>query len=264
MITSKAFLPKVVANELTLPSPLGIGKGTPLAIRRLQEWLCLRKVQLKIDGEFGPATQGACKTFAARLGQPYNGEVDQAFFDLLTAPMRNAVQPLSGNYASLGSAVVAACKSTLCFAVVEVGGDNRGPWVRLLMDGNDGPAWRWCAGYATKMVLMACEARKIGKEKLPFNISFGCDEIAVSARKAGKLLSGDHAASRKLVRPGDLFLVRKSETDWIHVGIVEEPFADYFSTSEGNTNDEGSPNGFEACRRQRGWAGKDFVSISHL
>jgi len=36
---------------------------------------------------------------------------------------------------------------------------------------------------------------------------------------------------------------------------------DAFETIEGNTNDEGSPNGYEVCRRIRGYRKKDFIRI---
>jgi len=38
---------------------------------------------------------------------------------------------------------------------VEVGGDNRGPWVRAYMSGNDGSDWLWCAGFVTAIVAQA-------------------------------------------------------------------------------------------------------------
>jgi len=35
-----------------------------------------------------------------------------------------------------------------------------------------------------------------------------------------------------------------------------------FATIEGNSNEEGSSNGFEACARQRGYDKKDFIRIA--
>ncbi len=37
--------------------------------------------------------------------------------------------------------------------------------------------------------------------------------------------------------------------------------ADVFHTIEGNTNDDGSRNGYEVCARRRGYGKKDFVLL---
>ena len=64
--------------------------------------------------------------------------------------------------------------------------------------------------------------------------------------------------------PGDIFLNRKTSTDWTHTGIVTEVGDGWFRTIEGNTNDEGSREGYEACARTRGFKGRDFVCLSRL
>ena len=54
-------------------------------------------------------------------------------------------------------------------------------------------------------------------------------------------------------------LVRRTPSDWVHVGIVLRADQESMRTIEGNTNDSGSPDGFEVCERTRNYAGKDFV-----
>jgi hypothetical protein len=51
-------------------------------------------------------------------------------------------------------------------------------------------------------------------------------------------------------QPGDLFIMDFGKGQG-HTGIVEKVVKDTVHTIEGNTNDEGSREGYEVCRRQR-------------
>ncbi len=62
--------------------------------------------------------------------------------------------------------------------------------------------------------------------------------------------------------PGTVFLNRRVSSDWTHTGFVVEARGETFATIEGNTNDEGSREGYEVCARTRGYAKKDFVRLS--
>jgi hypothetical protein len=53
--------------------------------------------------------------------------------------------------------------------------------------------------------------------------------------------------------------VRKVDKVWEHRGIVSASAAETMSTLEGNTDTDGSSNGYEAIGRTRNYAGKDFV-----
>ena len=102
--------------------------------------------------------------------------------------------------------------------------------------------------------------------------SLSCDVLAKQAKKAGLFVP------RKRVISGEydwddfsgcgLFLIRKKKGDWIHTGIIaariDGPEALVFRTLEGNTNDEGSREGFEACHRTRNLNGSikyDFIAF---
>jgi hypothetical protein len=50
--------------------------------------------------------------------------------------------------------------------------------------------------------------------------------------------------------PGDVFIMDYGKGAG-HTGIVEKVYNDFIYTIEGNTNDEGSREGFEVCRRKR-------------
>jgi hypothetical protein len=62
------------------------------------------------------------------------------------------------------------------------------------------------------------------------------------------------------IRPGSLFLNRRTSTDWDHTGIVVKSVGEeVFLTIEGNTNDDGSREGYQVCQRVRGYEEKDFI-----
>ena len=63
-------------------------------VRLIQEWLCLQGWHVKIDGDFGPATEAAVKEFQTQKQLPASGVVDGDTFNRLVAPMRAALTPL--------------------------------------------------------------------------------------------------------------------------------------------------------------------------
>ena len=82
--------------------------------------------------------------------------------------------------------------------------------------------------------------------------TYSCDVVGEAGRANGKLIR--NRALRKdpaLIEPGDVFLVVNSSRDWTHTGIIIQRKGDWIETIEGNTNDEGSREGFEVCRRLR-------------
>lgn len=226
-------------------------------VKLIQEWLCLNGFLTKIDGDFGPAMDRAVRMFQAREGLLVDGDVGNNTFSRLIAPLAKARSPIapSAGLDSLGNLIVAYARQHLEQRPREVGGQNRGPWVRLYMGGNEGDAWAWCAGFAMYCVRQACQSLGI-----PASIesSYSCDELAKRAAAAGLLLDEISAQSGEL-HPGSLFLVRRTATDWTHVGIVTGVADGAFDTIEGNTNDEGSREGYEVCARTRGFKNMDFI-----
>lgn len=51
-------------------------------------------------------------------------------------------------------------------------------------------------------------------------------------------------------QPGDIMILDYGKGKG-HTGIVEKVFKNYIQTIEGNTNDEGSREGYEVCKRYR-------------
>lgn len=137
----------------------------------------------------------------------------------------------------------------------EIGGDNSGAWVRLYMKGNEGAPWSWCAGFVTFLLHQASELMNV---PMPITGSFSCDMLSIQAQSSGLYISESRRSSETL-KPGSVFLVRRTSTDWTHTGIVTNAKDISFDTVEGNTNDDGVANGYEVCKRSRGYTGRDFI-----
>lgn len=222
-------------------------------VKLIQEWLSLHGKRVGIDGDFGPATESAVKDFQGGVSLAPTGIVDVTTFDQLIAPMRAALNPITRNNASLGELVVAYAQQHLAQHPHEVGGQNMGPWVRLYMNGKEGIPWAWCAGFVCFCLKKACET--LGQQHPPIAPSFSVDQLVASAKQ------NDRFSENTGARVGSLFVVRKSPTDWIHTGIVVDAKEETFQTIEGNTNDDGSREGYEVCARTRAYGKTDFISI---
>lgn len=123
--------------------------------------------------------------------------------------------------------------------IEEVGGDNRGRAVERIQKrtGNRrGDAW--CAS------LVYDAGNGMLGVHWPLPATASCDVLLEYARKHGLL--------RSAPEPGDVFLLMRAEHDAIHTGFVTELLADGYRTIEGNTNDDGSANGYCVLRRTRG------------
>ena len=60
--------------------PLKKGLPKSLAVRRVQEWLCLYGFAVAIDDSFGDATDKAVKAFQKKQGLKVTGVVDQKIY----------------------------------------------------------------------------------------------------------------------------------------------------------------------------------------
>ncbi|QSQ18185.1 peptidoglycan-binding protein [Myxococcus landrumensis] len=245
-------------SELELEKVYRRGEVSP-GVRRVQEWLTLNGFAVAIDGDFGPATEAALKRFQAKTGLPVTGVADAATFARLSASLRSALGQLAPEGRSLGELTVAYAAQHLRHLPREVGGRNRGPWVRLYLDGNEGESWCWSAGFATYCLHQA--ARTLGVE-MPVERTFSSDLLAAQSRVRERFLSTLSAPpDRILIRPGSLFLRRRTRGDWVQAGIVTEVDEETFQTIEANTNDEGTHEGHEVCARTRGFKSVDFVLV---
>lgn len=244
--------------ECTFTTAVGPGSRGRRA-RLVQEWLPLHGVQVAVDGRFGPATAAAVAIFQEREGVRATGTVDEATFARLVAPIGRILRPIAPPAdGALGPLVAACALQHLAERPREVGGQNRGPWVRLYLHGAEGREWPWCAGFATFVVAQA--ARTLGRPlPLPLHGCFSCDLLAERAAARGLLVRERDRGPTRPVAPGSIFLSRRAPRDWVHAGVVLRAEPAWFESVEGNTNDAGDREGYEVCARMRGYAGKDFV-----
>src|SRR5262245_66632252 len=123
--------------------------------------------------------------------------------------MKAVLAPIPGRGRSLGDVVVAYAQQHLAQHPLEIGGQNKGPWVRLYMDGNEGTPWAWCAGFACFCLKQACGS---AGQPMPIARSFPCDSLAASGRSKGRF------ANQSTATPRSVLLVADRTTDWIPRG----------------------------------------------
>ncbi|HRN54731.1 MAG TPA: hypothetical protein PK788_14645 [Gemmatimonadaceae bacterium] len=126
---------------------------------------------------------------------------------------------------------------------------NRGAWVEAIqrITGNR-PGDPWCASFIVAVLTLADATGDC-----PIVASASCDAILNDAAKRGLIVDKDEPP-----RAGDLYLVMKTPTDAIHVGLVTSYSAESraFSEISGNTNEGGSREGYGVFERVREWPGK--------
>lgn len=253
-----------VRRELRLPRTVARGDGGR-TVQRVQEWLTLNRVAVVIDSDFGPATEYAVARFQGRRGLPQTGRVGPATFDELSEPLRRALAPPGSPPNDLAAAVVAAARQHLRERPREVGGANRGPWVRVYMEGHDGSGFLWCAGFASFLVRQAAWHAAVEASLRP---TFSCDVLSTDAQADGRFVAEHEVADGAFrlddLPRGSLFVQRRTAGDWNHAGIVIAAMGEVMETIEGNTNEGGSREGTEVCRRIRNLDNKDFVTLQPL
>ena len=228
-------------------------------VKLIQEWLCLHGHRVFIDRDFGVATDAAVRQFQNEKNLTEDGIVGKKTFEKLVLPMTRALEDIPPDNKGLGQMVVAYVKKHLEQHPLEVGGQNKGPWVRLYMQGNEGSDWPWCAGFVSFILKQACKTLAVSP---PIQTSFSCDSLAASAIECGLFLKEAEVNQNNSIAPGSFFLDRRSPRDWVHAGIVLKAENDVFHTIEGNTNDDGDREGYEVCRRIRNYKDKDFILFS--
>lgn len=242
-------------SEYNVTLPIARGTKNKQAAKLIQEWLSLHGAAVKPDGAFGPATETAVRAFQTKSGLPSTGTVDTATFNLLIAPLVRAISPVA-TQVTLGATVVAVAQQHLAEHPREIGGQNSGPWVRYYTRGNEGAAFPWCAAFVTSVLRQAADIFGV-KTPVPYTLS--CDLLAANAKKTGIFVPNKGA--KGAIGEGSIFLNIRKARDWDHTGLVIGTNEDSIETIEGNTNDDGSREGYEVCRRFRSWNGRDFVGV---
>jgi hypothetical protein len=216
-------------------------------VRDLQDILIVRGFICPETGVFDLATQNAVKAFQSenldQHGQPLvvDGKVGPLTHWSLTHPKPAIAVPAAVDFTSmptdsLGGSAVGRRSLQICIAELragagEVGGNNRGPFVRKylepagIMEGSS-----WCASFASWCFLQASGAVL---EAMPFPYSPG----ARAMLHEFKHRDWAHAPGSAYVPlPGDLvFWWRVQAQGWQgHVGLVHQSLAGMLYTIEGN------------------------------
>lgn len=224
-------------------------------VKEAQEWLCYNGQRTMIDGDFGPATEYSVKHFQVLKGLTPSGVIDDKTISALLFNFNKVshMEPFHDEIL-LQNAIILVAQRHFMVAPVEIGGENMGPWVRFYTGGHEGKEWPWCAGFVSTIIYQAYEACQL----LPptkFKFTLSCDEMARYAQKMGTF--------SKTPESGSIFLVRSKNNpnDWIHTGIVLSSSKEVVFTVEGNTNDDGSREGYGVFHRTRAIKSLDFINL---
>ena len=258
-----ADYPAHVAKERTFPGTVAKG-ASGMSVKRVQEWLTFHGFATPVDGGFGPATETCVEEFQSTKGLNSTGTVNASTWEAFVAPLNKTLQlPKVKSGDTLGDVILKVAKQHLAEHPIELGGNNRGAWVRVYMGGNQGPEWLWCAGFVTFVMKQACMALE---QQTPIAGSYSCDSLAYQAKEAGLFVKGTDIEKENVTWPelgtSQIFLVRQTSTDWTHTGFSFEGAGATYTTVEGNTNDEGIAEGYEVCQRTRSVTKKDFIRLS--
>ena len=223
-------------------------------VKLIQEMLCFQRYSVLIDSDFGPATEHAVEIFQDDMHIPVTGIVDDITNEELMSSLTSleTIRPFTG---TLNEAIIDMAHKHLMVHPIEIGGQNKGPFVRFYMQGKEGTAYPWCAGFVSTVILQAFKS--IDKNQQNFRYQMSTNLMLLDARRNSTLV--DYPVS------GGIFLVMKKEdhTQVEHAGLVMSynSTKGVIETIEGNTNDEGSREGYEVCSRIRQITNKYFIDL---
>lgn len=243
--------------ELTTKEPIiNFGMKDSLDVKKVQEWINLWKrfdpawkISALMDGDFGPATLAVIKEFQKFNNLDVDGVVGNITWQKLSEPMRIAFSRIEEDL-SLKELIVKYAKQHLSSAPREFK-QNEGTWVRSYMDGYEGKDWPWCMGFVQTIIDQATFT--IGQKLTDYMpASYSCDVVGKYGHDNKNLIRNvELRKDSSVVKAGDVFLNVKKPFDWTHTGIVIGIEGGWIETIEGNTNDEGSREGYEVCERKR-------------
>ena len=230
------------------------------AVRELQKLLKTRGYPVDVDGDFGPNTYKAVRAFQSQNldqhGQPLvvDGSVGPLTWWSLTNP-KPKVQPVSAvDYAKMppksaggskiGRAALAVAIKELNAGAGEVGGNNKGPWVKKYLkpagldEGNS-----WCASFVSWCYLTASLGNRpmttpstgsgVGMGTMPFAYCPGARALLKEFRDNGW---AKEPQSGYTPLPGDVVVWwRVQLAGWQgHTGLVHQVKDGMLYTIEGN------------------------------
>ena len=187
-------------------------------------------------GLFGPTTEACVTAFQRSRGLDADGQVGPKTWKALFT---------DGEPTAPSSIGRAALEEAISHVGVEETprGSNRGARIDAWNERAGVPRGSfWCMSFVFAMVDDACKRRGVPNRMLQ---TASCSALYRWAKKHGKIVS----------RPerGDIFLCIGGERGHYHTGFVRQLLPnERFSTVEGNSNDDGSANGYEVAYRPNG------------
>ncbi|HQI81086.1 MAG TPA: peptidoglycan-binding protein [Deltaproteobacteria bacterium] len=229
-----------------MPQVLRRGSKGP-EVKELQRLLTQRGYPVDKDGDFGDQTWRAVRAFQAQNldqhGQPLkiDGEVGPLTWWSLTHPKPSieavsavdyaVMPPARAGGSALGRAALKTAISEMVSGAREIGGDNRGRFVRkyLAPAGLD-EGESWCASFVSWCYLSSCG---MDVSRMPFPFCPGAREMLRQFRRRGM---AHPPRSGYDPRPGDIVVWWRERLEgWKgHVGLVHQLRDGMLYTIEGN------------------------------
>jgi hypothetical protein len=200
----------------------------------------------EVTGTFDNETHRAIRTFQSQNldenGHPLtvDGRVGELTWWSLHNPKPSIVPPSAIDFTRMppesaggsprGRAALAAAIAELNKRAGEVGGNNRGPFVRTYLNGLASEGNPWCAGFVSFCFSHASPA-------IPFNYSVGARDILAQFKAKGW---ANKPGSGYVPGPGDVVVWWREQFSSTkgHIGIVHQVHNGFLYTIEGNK----SPN----------------------
>jgi len=207
-------------------------------VAELQRYLVERGYSVEIDGVFGTKNHKAVRAFQSQhldpRGQPLvvDGVVGPlTWYSLTNAQPRGPIDFLQMPPEDMGGSVrgrnaLAAAIVEMAAGACEIGGNNRGEWVRKYLHGLVEEGNSWCAGFVSW-----CFSRDT--QGTPFRYSVGARDILRQCKSKGWA----HAPGEGYMPvPGDIVVWwRVNLAGWQgHVGLVHQVRDGILYTIEGN------------------------------
>ncbi len=138
--------------------------------------------------------------------------------------------------------------ATTQVGVREIGNTNSGKEVDQYLKSVGLPGgYSWCMAFVYWCYQSAATALNV---KNPLVKTAGVINEWNTIDENNKVAPADAIANNQLITPGSIFIVDHGGGKG-HTGMVERIYGGFINTIEGNTNDDGSREGFEVCRRTR-------------
>lgn len=212
------------------------------AVKDLQKLLNQRGYPVKVDGDFGTKTYNAVRAFQSQNldqhGQPLvvDGKVGELTWWSLSHPKPRIetpaaidftiMPPTSAGGSQAGRAALRAAIKELNLGAGEVGGNNRGLWVKKYHNGLASPGDAWCAAFVSW-----CYTHAPGG--IPYNYSVGARDI-LRQFKQNDWANAPESGYNPV--PGDIVVWWRVKADgWQgHIGLVHQLKDGMLYTIEGN------------------------------